>query len=120
MALPIEASRGDRRVRQPVVSDIVEDVISRKASRISGERACDELVAALVVIEHPGRQTDRRVRDGVERLRPVRHLIGVAHASRKEVLQDLVCRLLLAKKKEKLGTAGGESLRDIGREGGWH
>src|SRR5512132_3738714 len=59
MALPVEAGRGDSGVRQPVVGDVVEDVVTRKASRISDESACDELVAALVMIEHPGRQADR-------------------------------------------------------------
>src|SRR5215208_897500 len=68
MALPVEAGRGHCRIRQPVVGDVVEDVVAREASRISGESACDELVAALVVIKHPGRQADRRVRDGGKRL----------------------------------------------------
>ena len=32
MALPVEAGRGDRRIRQPIVGDVVEDVVSREAS----------------------------------------------------------------------------------------
>jgi hypothetical protein len=102
------------------VGDVVEDVVSREASRISGESARDQLVAELVVIEHPGRQPDRRVRDGVQRLRAVRHLVGIAHAGRKEVLQDLVGLLLIAGETVWLGTAGGERLRDLGRNGRRH
>src|SRR3954451_15579584 len=80
MALPVEAGRGDGSVREPVVRDVVEDVVSRKATGLPGKSARHELVAALVVVEHPGRQADRRVRDAVERLRAVGHLAGVAHA----------------------------------------
>ena len=41
MALPVEAGRGDRRIRQPVVGDVVEDVVAREPFRIPGESACD-------------------------------------------------------------------------------
>src|SRR5688500_5633158 len=38
LVLPIETSRGDPRVRQPVVSDVVEDVVSGQAFLRSEER----------------------------------------------------------------------------------
>ena len=80
LVLPVEARRGDRRVRQPVERDVVEDVVAREALGLSVEDAGDELVAAHVVVEHPGREADGRIRDPVERLRAVRHLEGVAEA----------------------------------------
>jgi hypothetical protein len=33
-AFPIEARRGDRRIRQPIKCDVVEDVIAREARRV--------------------------------------------------------------------------------------
>jgi hypothetical protein len=41
------------------VGDVVEDVVPRKAAGPPGESAGDELIAADVVIEHPGCQADR-------------------------------------------------------------
>ena len=43
---PIEASRRDPRVRQPVERDVVEDVVSRQALLLAVEDARDELIAA--------------------------------------------------------------------------
>ena len=37
LVLPIETSRGNRRVRQPEESDVVEDVVSRQAVGFSVE-----------------------------------------------------------------------------------
>src|SRR5262245_11658881 len=59
LVFPIQTSRRDRRVRQPVERDVVEDVVSRKALSLSVKHACDERVAARVVVEYPGGQTDR-------------------------------------------------------------
>src|SRR6476661_6026614 len=56
--LPVEAGRRNRRVRQPGKRDVVEDVVSCEAARLSGKGACDELVAARVVIEQVRRQPD--------------------------------------------------------------
>ncbi len=47
LAFPIQTSRRDRRVRQPVERDVVEDVVSRKALSLTVEDARDERVAAL-------------------------------------------------------------------------
>src|SRR6476646_238963 len=51
LVLPINARRGDRRIRQPVERNVVEDFISRKTSVcLSVEGARDELVAPGVVV----------------------------------------------------------------------
>ena len=58
LVFPIETSRRNRRVRQPVERDVVEDIVSRQALGLPVKDACDELVAARVVVEHPGGQAD--------------------------------------------------------------
>src|SRR3979409_2065974 len=58
LVFPIQTSRRDRRVRQPVECDVVEDVVSRKALRLSVKDACNKRVTARVVVEYPGCQTD--------------------------------------------------------------
>ena len=58
LVFPIETSRRDRRVRQPVECDVVQDVITREPFRLSVEDTCDEFVAAHIVIEDPGCQAD--------------------------------------------------------------
>ena len=65
LALPVEPRRGDRRVRQPVVGDVVEDVVAREAAGLPGEGARDELVAARRrgrASRRPGRPGSRRCR----------------------------------------------------------
>src|SRR6266513_1216423 len=59
LALPIQTSRRDRRVRQPVERNIVEDVVARQALFLSVKDARDERVTARVVVDHPGGQADR-------------------------------------------------------------
>src|SRR3954469_10360230 len=44
LALPVEACRGDPRPGQPVVGDVVEDVVPREPPGIAGEGTGDELV----------------------------------------------------------------------------
>src|SRR5438034_6143280 len=78
--VPVETSRGDRGVRQPVHRDVVEDVVPREAFLLSIEDARDERVAARVVVQDPRGQADGRVHETVERLRPKPHLVGVAQA----------------------------------------
>ena len=56
---------------------------------MSVEDACDELVAQQVVVEEPGRQPDGRIRNPVQRLRMVRHLLGIGQALRKEEGQPI-------------------------------
>src|SRR3979490_2966925 len=56
--LPIETGARKRRVRQPGDRDVVEDVVAREALRLSVEDACDQLVAARIVIKEISRQAD--------------------------------------------------------------
>src|SRR5215471_5444944 len=93
LALPVETRRGDRRVREPVERDVVQDVVPGQALGLSGEDPGDELLAAQVVVEHPRGKSDRRIRQGVESLRAVRHLHRVAEAVLVEEV-ELVPRVL--------------------------
>ena len=63
--LPIETGTRKRCVRQPSDCDVVEDVVACEAFRFSLEDACDQLVAARVVIEKISRQADGGVSDSV-------------------------------------------------------
>src|SRR5258708_15864567 len=69
----IQTSRRDRRVRQPVEGDVVENVISRKALGLAGKDARHERLTGFVVVEYPGRQADGRVRNPVKGLWAVPH-----------------------------------------------
>src|SRR5262245_61838248 len=71
LVFPIQTSRRDRRVRQPVECDVVENVISRKPLGLTGKDARHEQLAGFVVVEYPCRQADRRIRNPVKRLRAV-------------------------------------------------
>src|SRR5713226_2444614 len=80
LVFTIQTSRRDRRIRQPVESDVVEDVVSRKALGLAVKDACHERLTGGVVVEYPGRQSDRGICEPAQRLRAVRHLYGVAQA----------------------------------------
>src|SRR6266446_3563269 len=101
LVFPIQASRRDGRVRQPVEGDVVENVVSRKSLRLAGKDARHERLTGFVVVKYPGRQADGRVRDPVKRLRAVPHLEGVAKA-------------VLIEKGEPI-----ESMLLVGCETGW-
>jgi len=101
LVFPIQTSRRDRRVRQPVEGDVVENVISRKALGLAGKDARHERLTGFVVVEYPGRQADGRVRNPVKRLWAVPHLEGVAKA-------------VLIEKGEPI-----ESMLLVGSETGW-
>ena len=65
LVLPVQARRGDRRVRQPVERDVVEDVVSRQALGPPVEHARDQLVAAACRgrgSRPPGRRASPRSR----------------------------------------------------------
>src|SRR6266849_4267174 len=96
LVFPIQTSRRDRRVGQPVEGDVVENVISRKALGLAGKDARHERLAGFVVVEYPGRQADGRIRNPVKRLGAVPHLEGVAKAVLVEKGQPLECMLLVA------------------------
>src|SRR6267154_6328306 len=101
LVFPIQTSRRDRRVRQPVEGDVVENVVSRKALGLAGKDARHERLTGFIVVKYPGRQADGRVRDPVKRLRAVPHLEGVAKA-------------VLIEKGEPI-----ESMLLVGCETGW-
>ena len=94
LVFPLQTSRRNRGVREPIERDIVEDVVSRKPLRLSGKHACDKRLAAGVVIEHPRGEADRGIFDPVQRLRTVRHLQCVAKAVLVEIV-ELIERVLL-------------------------
>src|SRR5262245_62101562 len=71
---PIESSGRHRGARQPIESDVVEDVVSRKAFSLPVENARDELVTTYVVVEYPSCEADGRILNCVERLGLVFHL----------------------------------------------
>src|SRR4051812_38605302 len=58
-ALPVETSRGDLRVRQPIERDVVEDVVPCQALGLAVEDARDERLTRSVVVEHPRGQAER-------------------------------------------------------------
>src|SRR5205823_13264790 len=68
LVLPIETGSRKRRVRQPGDRDVVEDVVAREALRLSDKDARDELIAASVVVKEISSQSDRCIRDSVQRL----------------------------------------------------
>src|ERR1700675_2457701 len=101
LVFPIQTSRRDRRVGEPVEGDVVEDVVSRKALGLACKDARHERLTGFVVVEDPGRQADGRVCNPVKRLWAVPHLEGVAKA-------------VLIEKGEPI-----ESMLLVGRETGW-
>src|ERR1043165_9915539 len=58
LVFPIETSRRDPRVRQPIQGDVVKDIVSGKALGLSIEDTCDQSQTSRVVVEYPGGQTD--------------------------------------------------------------
>ena len=56
--LPLESGAGKRRVRQPGDRDVVEDVVARETLGFSLKHACDQLIAACVVIKEISREAD--------------------------------------------------------------
>src|SRR5262249_55267082 len=67
---------------------------AREPLRLPVEDARDERGAAVVVVEDPGGEPDRRVLDPVQRLRALRHLLGVREAVLVEE-GELLVRVLL-------------------------
>jgi hypothetical protein len=59
LVFPLQTSRRHCRVRQPIERDVVEDVVSRQALRLTVEDTRDELIAAYVMVNYPGGQADR-------------------------------------------------------------
>src|SRR5262245_19538674 len=69
LVFPIQPSRRNRRSRQPIDRDIVENVVSRQALALTVEHTRDEFVTANIVIDHPCRQSNGRILKSIQRLR---------------------------------------------------
>jgi hypothetical protein len=96
VVLPVQATRGHPGVRDPGERDVVEDLLTRQvAYRVTCKGPCDVLVAAGVVVEHPGREGDGRIGEPVQGLRAQPHLKCVADALRIEEAQPVVRALLV-------------------------
>src|SRR5258705_5416950 len=114
--IPVETSRRDRGVRQPVHRDVVEDVVSRETFLLSVEDALDERVALRVVIQDPRGQADGRVHETVDRLRAKPHLVGVAQALPVEEIQLVPCVSFFGRERGRRRLSREERLVDIGGE----
>src|SRR4030095_11868197 len=58
VVFPIETSGRNRGARQPIESDVVEDVVSREAFSLPVEDVGNEFVTTYVVVEYPRREAD--------------------------------------------------------------
>src|SRR5271154_5964849 len=97
--VPIEASRGNRRVRQPVECEVVEYIVSCQvacgvsincAPEYCRSNRCRGLAITVTVVKEPSCQADGRIRQSVQRLRSSRHHLCVGTFLRKEIGQLLV------------------------------
>ena len=117
LVLPVEASRRDSGVRQPVERDVVEDVVPREApGRLALEDLRDEagLAGAVAVVDQQRREVDRRVRQAVHRLRARRHDLRVGHVLRVEGAQLLVGAPLVGREAGRRRVAGSKPRDDLG------
>src|SRR5271170_2628136 len=83
---PIETSRRNRRVRQPVECEVVEYIVScqvtcgvsinRAPEHCRGDRR-RRLAITVTVVKEPSCQADGRIRQSVQRLRTSRHHLRV-------------------------------------------
>src|SRR6185295_4854725 len=74
---PVETRRRDAGLRQPVKSNVVEDVVFRQAFGLTVKYARHHCETPWIVVEYPGSQSNRRIRYTVKRLRAVPHLLCV-------------------------------------------
>ena len=95
LILPVEAGRRDCRPRQPIERDVVEDIVSGQALGVALEDPGYKRIAARVVVEHPGRQSHRRVFERVQGLWAVCHFLGVAQTMLVEEVELIKCILLV-------------------------
>src|SRR5579863_1336374 len=98
LVLPIETGPRERRIRQPVERDVVQNVVSCEPFAASGKDTRYHLVAACVVIEEISRKTDRGISDSVKRLRAQPHLVPVGNSLLIDGLYSLVSDLFLGGK----------------------
>ena len=112
--LRVQAGRGDTSVRQPGQREVVEDLVSSEVADwlVVDKRLGDVGVALGVVIEHPGREADRRVGNAVQGLGTVAHLHSVADAVREEEVQLVVGPVLFVGETRRPRITGAE---DVGQ-----
>jgi hypothetical protein len=91
---------------------------ARQPFGLPGEHPRDEFVAAGVVIEHPGREPDRRILERVQRLRPIAHLLCVAQAVLVEVGELFVGEPSRRRKDQTARASDCSALCDLVRDGG--
>src|SRR6476646_2217936 len=116
LRVPVKTRRRDRRVRQPIKRDVVENVVTGQPLWLAVENTNDHLVAANVVIKYPASKADWRVGDSVERLRTKRHFVGVAQPVFVEIIQSIPRMLFLRRKARGWRTAGGKRFGNIRRD----
>ena len=105
--LPVDARSRGRCVGQPVQRDVVEHVVSVEQAR----------GLAVVVVEDPGREPDRRVRQGVaDRLRPRAHDGAVGPVLLEERVERVERRAFLLGESRRRGPAAGEHHGHVGRD----
>src|SRR3954453_5731369 len=82
---PVETRRGERRIREPVERNVVENLVSREfaggASRPAkrGIYCCRRLAIGIIVVKQPSRETNWRIRYALYRLRARSHQAGVRY-----------------------------------------
>src|SRR4030095_16087426 len=59
LVFPIQTRRRDCRIRQPEERDVVEDVVSCEALRLTLKDTRDELEGECIMVEYPCGQADR-------------------------------------------------------------
>src|SRR5438105_13382882 len=105
LAFPIQSSRGDGRICQPVQGDVVENVLPSEPLRLTVEYASDERETACVVIEHPRSQARRRIRDSVQCLRPIGHFLRISETMLVENVELIPSSLLIDREARWLRVA---------------
>jgi hypothetical protein len=118
LVLPIETSRGNRRVGQRGEREVVENVVAREAFVLPVEALCDQLVTSQVVVEEPGSEPDRGIRNSVQRLRVVRHLLGLRQAVSKEEGEPFERIAFVGREVGRDAVPGLERLENFDRDGG--
>ena len=103
---PIQTSRGNSRASQPVERDVVGDAVAREALRLTIEHACNQFVAARVMVQHPCCKADRRILQRVQRLRTIALLLSVGEAVREREVELIVCPPLVRREAERRRHAG--------------
>src|SRR5215472_11912391 len=118
--VPVKPRRRDRRVCQPIERDVIEHIVARQPLGLAVEDAGDHLLAARIMINHPGCQADWRIDDSVERLWAVVHLDRIAQALLEKEGELIPCMLFFRREAGRRRTADRKRLGNISRNRGRH